>query len=90
VAHAQALQVMRIRPMSRRHDEALALRANLTFKQSRDITNGLHCCRCNLRRASPLRDTRALRADPQVSRLTSISAASLTRSPMDPRSLVSG
>jgi serine protease len=67
-AHVQALQS---RPnqanASNGTMQALALRASLTFKQSREITNGLHLLQVQSATGEPVDATLArLRADPDV------------------------
>src|ERR1700724_3345448 len=65
-AHAQALQVRPDQTNAANGTmQALALRANLTFKQSREITNGLHLLQVQSATGEPIDATIArLRADP--------------------------
>jgi serine protease len=68
-AHAQALQVVRPDQANAANGtlQALALRANLTFKQSREITNGLHLLQVQSAAGESTEATLArLRADSQV------------------------
>jgi serine protease len=67
-AHAQALQVKPNQTnVANGTMQALALRANLTFKQSREITNGLHLLQVQSAAGESTEATLArLRADPQV------------------------
>ena len=68
MAHAQALQVKSNQTnVANGTMQALALRASLTFKQSREITNGLHLLQVQSAAGESTEATLArLRADPQV------------------------
>jgi serine protease len=69
-AHARALQVQPNQTNAAKANgtmQALALRANLTFKQSREITNGLHLLQVQSAAGESTETTLArLRADSQV------------------------
>jgi serine protease len=68
-AHAQALSIQSKPNQANANGtmQALAVRSNLTFRQSREITNGLHLLQVQSATGEPIATTLArLRADPAV------------------------